>query len=277
MFQISDIATNLQLHEDGIWYSSAQHPVSYPDDGNRKFYAVEEESFWFLHRNNCIIDVMHNYPPGGPILDIGGGNGFVSLALEKSGLEPILLEPGHDGVINARARGLPVILCSTLTDAGFREASVPAAGMFDVVEHVQDDTGFLRAVCRITAPGARVYLTVPAYNFLFSSDDREAGHHRRYSLGSLARVLDSAGFDIEYSTYIFSFLPVPIFLLRTFPTLLGLRNCASTARTQQEHQKPGGASGRLLKWLCDRERRKLKNRGKIRFGGSCLVVAHRRR
>jgi hypothetical protein len=138
MFQISDIATNLQLHEDGIWYSSAQHPVSYPDDGNRKFYAVEEESFWFLHRNNCIIDVMHNYPPGGPILDIGGGNGFISLALEKSGLEPILLEPGHDGVINARARGLPVILCSTLTDAGFREASVTAAGMFDVVEHVQD-------------------------------------------------------------------------------------------------------------------------------------------
>ena len=142
MLNIADISTNLEQHDDGIWYSPTQHPVSYPENGNRRSYSVEDGSFWFRHRNNCIVDAMRCFPPGGPVLDIGGGNGFVSLALQESGLEPILLEPGYTGVINAHTRGLPVILCSTLADAGFRESSVPAAGMFDVVEHIKDDAEF---------------------------------------------------------------------------------------------------------------------------------------
>ena len=146
MLNIADISTNLEQHDDGIWYSPTQHPVSYPENGNRRSYSVEDGSFWFRHRNNCIVDAMRCFPPGGPVLDIGGGNGFVSVALQESGLEPILLEPGYTGVINAHTRGLPVILCSTLADAGFRESSVPAAGMFDVVEHIEDDAKFLRSV-----------------------------------------------------------------------------------------------------------------------------------
>lgn len=275
MVDITDISTNLKLRDDGIWYSPTQQRISYPEEGNQAYYTVEEGSFWFKHRNNCIVEVMQTFPPGGPVLDVGGGNGFVSIALKEAGLEPILLEPGHDGVINARSRGLSDIICSTLTDAGFREASIPAAGMFDVLEHIHDDTEFLKSIYRILSRGGRLYLTVPAYDFLFSTDDEEAGHYRRYTLRTLANALESSGFAVDYATYIFSFLPVPIYMFRTLPTKLGLSRKQSADRAQEEHRKPGGISGRILDMFCKFESRAIEKRGKIKFGGSCLVVARK--
>ena len=43
-----------------------------------------------------------------PLFDIGGGNGFVANYLSKKGFETILVEPGIDGCINGRERGLKI-------------------------------------------------------------------------------------------------------------------------------------------------------------------------
>jgi hypothetical protein len=64
--------------KNGIYYAGSSEKVSYPDSGNDNCFEIEENSFWFHHRNNCIIEMIRNYPPtgNGPIFDVGGGNGF---------------------------------------------------------------------------------------------------------------------------------------------------------------------------------------------------------
>jgi hypothetical protein len=75
--------------------------------GNEACYQIEESSFWFKHRNACIEAAVKCHPPrsGGPIFDVGGGNGFVARGLMRAGFETVFLNLLLSGeVMNVGAR-----------------------------------------------------------------------------------------------------------------------------------------------------------------------------
>jgi len=208
--------------ENGVYYSGKSIPVSYPEYGNDMFYSVEDNSYWFKHRNNCILETVRNFCPAGSVfMDVGGGNGFVAKALQDAGFEAVLIEPGANGVMNAKKRGVKNIVRASLQDTGIKPGSIPAAGIFDVIEHIEDDAAFLKMINGYMAPGGRLFVTAPSYNFLWSDEDAEAGHFRRYDAESLKKALEESGFSVEYSTYFFTFLVVPIALFRVIPYKMG--------------------------------------------------------
>jgi SAM-dependent methyltransferase len=278
MVDIVSISTGLTLGQDGIWYGQEDQALSYPSEGNENCYALEDNSFWFRHRNNCISSLVRSFPPavGGTIFDIGGGNGFVALGLEKAGFDVALLEPGRDGAINAKNRGLKNVICATTETAGLKPQSLAAAGLFDVIEHIEDDRRFLESIRNLLTSDGRLYATVPAYSFLWSEEDVTAGHYRRYTLEGISKVLESAGFQVEFSSYIFRLLPLPIFLFRTLPHRMGIsRKEADSAKAAREHAGDGGMMTRIMNSALKREIG-LLDKGKVmRFGGSCLIVARR--
>ena len=53
---INQISNNLE-NKNGIWFSKSEALVSFPEEGYDSCYKIEEDSFWFRHRNNCIIEV----------------------------------------------------------------------------------------------------------------------------------------------------------------------------------------------------------------------------
>jgi SAM-dependent methyltransferase len=276
VIDLSAIASNLQPGPDGLWHPRSRSRFDYPDEGNAFCFQVEDRSFWFRHRNACIVDAVRRWPPAGPIFDIGGGNGFVTRALVESGYEAVVVEPGLTGARNAQARGLAPVVCATLEDAGFADGSLPAAGLFDVLEHMADDRAVLDQLAGLLPQDGRLYLTVPAYRWLWSTDDDLGGHHRRYSATSLRRVVEAAGFVVDHATQIFWPLPLPILLLRAIPSRLGLRPAADAAAIRNELQPRESAGMRALVALLDVEARWLRRGGRIPFGGSCLMVARRR-
>jgi SAM-dependent methyltransferase len=273
MVNIAEIAPDLQRRADGIWVSATRSPVSYPEDGNLRYREIEEDSFWFDHRNGRGSAAIRAFPPGGAVFDVGGGNGVVSLALQRAGIEVVLVEPGPEGAHRAHARGIERVICCGLEDAGIRPRALPAVGLFDVVEHVEDDVGFMKEVARLLAPGGRVYLICPAYPFLWSVEDDYAGHRRRYTRRGLGATLVSAGFSVEFSTYLFAALPLPILLLRTVPSWLGVRSIASRRQEAREHRRPRGPWAALLDGILGGELAAIRRRIPLPFGGSCLAVA----
>ena len=148
MVDIGKISTGLIMGEDGIWYSSKRQDISFPSCYYDPCLVIEDNSFWFEHRNNCIVSVVKLYPPenGGTIFDIGGGNGFVSLALIHAGFDIALVEPGRIGALNAKKRGLNKVICASIDTAKFKQHSLPAVGLFDVIEHIEDDLSFLKSI-----------------------------------------------------------------------------------------------------------------------------------
>lgn len=275
MQDVSAIATGLTRGHDGIWRSRTHSAIDYPDEANAFCFAVEDGSFWFQHRNAVIVDVVRRFPPAGFIADIGAGNGYVSRGLNQAGFETLVIEPGASGIQNARSRGLSPLICATLQDAAFRRESVPAAAMFDVLEHIEDDLGVLRLLHDAIVPGGRMYLTVPSFQILWSGEDDLAGHHRRYTISSLNAPLRAAGFIPEFGTYFFAPLPLPIFLLRSIPSRLGWRKDTDVSRMSQELQPSEGSAVKMLKAVLSVERRTLQRGWRIPAGSSCLVVARK--
>lgn len=270
MIEIDSMGANLQQVAPGVWASSETGHVSFPEGDHDRCFQLEERSFWFQHRNRCLVAAMRRFPPPGTLFDVGGGNGFVTLALRENRFDAILVEPGWDGVRNARLRGLSPVICATLVGAGFRPHSLPAMGMFDVLEHVEDDLGMLRDARTCLMAEGRLYMTVPAYGFLWSRDDTRAGHFRRYTRESLAGTLREAGFAVEYSTYMFSFLVPFIYLLRTLPAKLRVPPRPGKARS--EHRWRGGLAGTLLRVFLRAELERIRRGRRIGFGGSLLVA-----
>lgn len=275
MPDVSTIASNIEQREDGVWVAAGQRDVSYPHDGNDACLVVENTSFWFQHRNHVISQLVTDFSPDEDFFDIGGGNGCVSEALQAAGLEVVLIEPGPDGAKNAKQRGIRTVVQSTLEDAGFARDSIPSAGLFDVIEHIEDDAQFLKLIHRFLQPAGTLYVTVPTYQYLWSYDDVEAGHFRRYTHATISNLLKLCGFEIKYCSYFFSFLVAPVFLLRAVPSWLGLRRPATEESTRNEHSTGGGFVHSIVQRLLNSELDKIRRRQQIRFGTSCVAVAEK--
>jgi SAM-dependent methyltransferase len=259
---------------EGLWQARQVTAVSYPEEGNDVCFQVEDDSYWFRHRLDCIRTVLGQFPPAGTLYDIGGGNGYVATALQADGRDVALVEPGP-GARNALRRGVRKVIHATMDDARFTPHSLPAAGAFDVIEHIADDGTFLRSIRERLVPGGRFYLTVPAFPFLWSEQDVHAGHFRRYSPRTLSRALHEAGFMVEFISPFFLWLTAPVWLLRALPSRLHLKDRAAVgtpAAIRSDHHLPALLAGpvhRTHAW----ELTRLQARRPLPFGTSLLCVA----
>ncbi len=276
MFDPKHYGSDLSLGADGIWHSASTAALSYPVGGNDDCFGIEDRSFWFRHRNACIGAVVRQTMTqhAGPLFDVGGGNGFVAKGLVEQGIDTVLVEPGLAGARNARQRGVMQVVCATAANANFRAQSLPSVGLFDVIEHIEDEHRFLADIRALIRPGGHVFATVPAYQWLWSGEDEAAGHFRRYTPTQIGSVLERAGFKLVFCSGIFRPLVLPIALMRAVPHRLGFKQSANTPeQSAQEHGASGGLGARVMNRLLAPELVNLTAGRSMAIGASCLVVA----
>ena len=85
--------------------------------------------------------------------------------------------------------------------------------LFDVLEHIDDEVGFLKALIFHLSPGGRLILNVPAGQWAYSAYDRAAGHVRRYVADTLRKAIAPAGLRIVGWTY-WGLLLLPTLVVR---------------------------------------------------------------
>jgi len=267
--------SHLKQDKEGIYRSIDEGHVSYPDDGNKECFLLEDDSFWFKHRNKCISSVIGRNPPSGEIVDVGGGNGYVTRGILDDGFDAILLEPGKEGAINGKkVRHIPTVICSTFQNARFDESSISAIGCFDVIEHVEDDNGMAEHFSRVLKPGGMLYVTVPAHNWLWSQSDDSGQHYRRYNREMIEQLLASK-YEIIYFTYFFSILSIPILMFRSLPYRLSFIKKNILSKNTEHGANRGFGSG-LINYFLKRELNKIKSGKSLKFGASCLIVARKK-
>lgn len=270
-----DFISNLVEGDNGFLRARDASDVSYPEDGHEICHAVENTSFWFRHRNDAIRAVIRRFPPVAerPFVDVGGGNGFVASMVQDLGHAVVMIEPGEAGARFARERGVAQIVQSSIVDLDVVPGTVGGIGLFDVLEHIEDDVAALRTLAEMLAEGGRIYLTVPAHRALWSSIDVKAGHFRRYTRRRLVAALEEAGLEVDFASYYFWPLPAPMFLLRCLPERLGLRRKESREqRVSREHERDNP----LMERAFGRELRRFAQGRPVRVGASCVAVARKR-
>jgi SAM-dependent methyltransferase len=90
----------------------------------------------------------------------------------------------------------------------------PMIGMFDVLEHIDDDQGTLDWVASVLEPGGVLVLTVPAHPFLFDEMDELAHHRRRYRRQELHEKLERAGLQTRFLSHFMATLVPMLVVLR---------------------------------------------------------------
>jgi SAM-dependent methyltransferase len=231
-------------------------------------HAEEDRAhWWFLGRRAVILAEMARRLPAGRarIAELGCGSGGMLEALSRFGTA---VGVETDAALRARAqeRGLDV-RAGTLPDAiPLHPGRWDAVCLFDVLEHVDDEAGALAACRRLLVPGGRLFVTVPAYAWLWSRHDELLGHRRRYTVRALRQVAERAGFAVERLTYFNTILAPPIMAVRIVRAAL---------------RRPGHDLDRPAPWLnralaaCFSAEVRLLRWTSPPFGISILLVARR--
>ena len=83
--------------------------------------------------------------------------------------------------------------------------------LLDVIEHIEDDAGFLSALInnKHVSKETTFIITTPAFQWLFSSHDKFLKHYRRYSRRSLTSTLNKSRLSPLKSGYFFFVLLFP--------------------------------------------------------------------
>jgi hypothetical protein len=91
---------------------------------------------------------------------------------------------------------------------------VAAVTLLDVLEHQADERHFLEALHRRMPSGARLIVTVPALQSLWSEWDVKLGHVRRYDKDELCHALKAFDFEMQEVSYLFPEMLAPAVVRR---------------------------------------------------------------
>lgn len=119
--------------------------------------------------------------------------------------------------------------------------------LLDVVEHVEDDKGFLTELLSRSFIGKEAYLliTVPAFQCLYTSHDHFLGHYRRYNLRMLRKLWQGVNLENCCCGYFYSMLLLPRFLQRVKEKISGV-NKETTGLVEWKGNR---GITRLLCWM----------------------------
>ena len=168
----------------------------FPAGVHRAFSPIRAGHFWFETRRQIVIEAVGGLrrERDGAALEVGCGDGFVLSRLP--GPRWIGVDEALDDLrIVRRDHRIPVVAASGQALPLRVRFDVVAA--FDVLEHIEDDVGALRAWRAQLTPLGRLVLTVPAGPELWSRRDDFAGHRRRYSGAGLRAAVEEAGLRVE--------------------------------------------------------------------------------
>jgi 2-polyprenyl-6-hydroxyphenyl methylase / 3-demethylubiquinone-9 3-methyltransferase len=144
-----------------------EHVQRYYDRLAPRLVAVEERNWHLQSRISLVLDTIDRYArPGGRVLDIGCGTGFLLERLAERGFSGIGIDlsPESIGITQGRLAELSV---ADRLSAEVGSAYDPPEGPFDLVtitdvlEHLEDPRACLAAARARLAPGGVVVVSTP--------------------------------------------------------------------------------------------------------------------
>lgn len=184
--------------------------------------AGDPAEHWYYVSKGRAIRSLIGDGPFASVLDVGAGSGVFSRMLTEEGVaqSALCVDPNYsDEWLLARDDGAVRYARSVA------ECDAPLVLMIDVIEHVDDDVALMTEYAKMARPGTRFLVSVPAFQFLWSSHDDFLDHRRRYTLETLEASVRSAGLEPVTMRYFFGML---------FPAVAAMRIAGRTFTGERE-------------------------------------------
>ncbi len=242
-----------------------------------QFQNLQENHFWFIGRRKIFFDLLQreigkraDHGDKRRVLEIGCGAGGMLKPLARFG-DVHGIDVATDYVHACAEHKLARMLTGSGDALPFADQSFDVVALFDVIEHIPDERGTLAEVRRVLKPGGTVFLSVPAYQFLFSQNDRVVHHQRRYTARHLRSRLREAGLDIKrvsyFNTFLFPLIAAAVVTLKLKEKWFGL----PPGETNLDHEFKGPLNS-VLAFIMSSERHLLRHID-FPFGHSLIAMA----
>ena len=208
----------------------------------REALGDSADAHWY-YQSKARMLAAHLDGPVRHVLDVGAGLGWFSRWMLENGhaLSATCVDPGYGADRDEEVNGRPL---------RFRRSVGPTDAdlvlMMDVLEHVDDDAGLVAEYAGLVAPGTPIFVTVPAFEFMWSAHDDFLDHRRRYTVPRLRAALAAGGATPERLHYYFASI---------FPAAFAVRMMRRRADAERSDMRPVGAlANAALKAFCAVER-----------------------
>lgn len=196
---------------------------------------------WYYVSKARMLESHLDHKPN-TVLDVGAGVGWFSRRLLKDGYAKAAtcVDPGYPEEREEVVDGRPISFRRSIDSTG-----ADVVLLMDVLEHVDDDVGLLREYVQKSSKQTRFFITVPAFQFLWSAHDEFLEHRRRYTLPMLERVVAEAGLKPVRSHYYFG---------HVFPAAVVVRLLGRFRKADRSDMKPAHPMvNSVLKKVCGLE------------------------
>lgn len=201
--------------------------------------------------------------------DLGCGPGALVMRLAAAGYDAVGVDASAEAIGLARERGVRVLPGSLPREVPLEPGSCDGVILSDVLEHLDDDRGAVRAAAGLLRPGGVLICTVPAHPVLWTRRDEMHHHRRRYTFGAFGALFEGVGLERELVSYynagLFPVMAAARLAKRAIPRL--------DRAGPDIRRLPRGVNG-ALRVVFEAEKHVLA-RGRLPLGAS-LIAVHRR-
>jgi SAM-dependent methyltransferase len=225
--------------------------------------SLSQPDYWWFRARTDLLHVVFAPFLGAPrrTLDVGSADA-PSVGWMRGEHPRVTLDLFPEGLVPGEG------VCGSAEALPFTDEAFDVVAAIDVVEHCEHDDVAVAELARVLAPGGRMLLSVPAYQWAWSDHDVRAGHHRRYTRSRLERLVEGAGLSVARSTYAFGAV-FPLFVAER-----ARRRLRKSAPRKPESRLPAVSprADKVLMGLSRLDHRLLRNRD-LPFGSSIFVAA----
>ena len=170
---------------------------------------LDKEHWWFLARRRILDQLIERVvrpPVQARVLEVGCGTGHNLPMLGRFGSVDACELDKSARTLASKRLGRKVKDARLPDLSMFERNGYDMVALLDVLEHVPDDIGSLRAIHRRLKPGGALLLTVPANPWMWSAHDAAHHHFRRYTKKQLAELFLRSGLEVQLLSYFNSLL-----------------------------------------------------------------------
>ena len=224
--------------------------------------SLQHPDYWWYRARARLLHAALGDFLGTPrrTLDVGSADG-PSVDWMSGGHRHVTVDVLPHGLVPG------VGVCASALALPFPDDVFDVVSAFDVLEHCEPEALAMRELSRVLAPGGRLLLSVPAYQWAWTDHDVSAGHYRRYTRRRLLRAVRDAGLQPRRVTHAFASV-FPFFVAERL--LRRLRRGRGSPEQRLPRVPP--SLDRLLMTLCHLDETVLR-RYNVPFGSSVLVAA----
>jgi SAM-dependent methyltransferase len=209
----------------------------------------DQVHWWYLARRRILAELIArevDLPKDARILEVGCGTGHNFEMLEAFGRVDAIEVDEAARALASRRLGRDVGDAPLPGLPGIPDGSYHLIALLDVLEHVDHRAESLASLAAKLAPGGRILVTVPAYQWMWSAHDVAHHHKLRYSKKGLRRDAEAAGLAVRRIGYFNSLL---------FPLAAAVRLAGkATGKTESDDKVPPAPLNRLFQWIFGLER-----------------------